>query len=158
MTNFHISCWPPLPVVALTIFAEHHKPMGLEYDGLLWISVCDRQTDRHPVDNFVTVVGENPSCYGILPLSWLWAVNGLSIVCWADRQQVDLTLTANVLQGGQKVLRASQYENLIWPVSSLHLNPIVRQDMGPKWGLLQSPDYTDSKRPLWAPSTMSQHS
>ncbi len=34
---------------------------------------------NNPVDNFGTVVGENPSCYGILPL---WAVNGLSIVCW----------------------------------------------------------------------------
>ncbi len=33
----------------------------------------------YAVDNFGTVVGENPSCYGILPL---WAVNGLSIVCW----------------------------------------------------------------------------
>ncbi len=41
-----------------------------------------------PVDNFGTVVGENPSCYGVLPL---WTVNGLftftllyfSIVCWA---------------------------------------------------------------------------
>ncbi len=36
-----------------------------------------------PVDNFGTVVGENPSCYGILPL---WAVNGLSIVCWDVNQ------------------------------------------------------------------------
>ncbi len=32
-----------------------------------------------PVDNFGTVVGENPTPYGILAL---WAVNGLSIVCW----------------------------------------------------------------------------
>ncbi len=36
-------------------------------------------SNRCPVDNFGTVVGENPSCYGILPL---WAVNRLSIVCW----------------------------------------------------------------------------
>ncbi len=35
----------------------------------------------YPVDNFGTVEGENPSCYGILPL---WAVNELSIVCWVQ--------------------------------------------------------------------------
>ena len=34
---------------------------------------------KFPVDNFGTVVGENPTPYGILAL---WAVNGLSIVCW----------------------------------------------------------------------------
>ncbi len=34
----------------------------------------------HTVDNFGTVVGENPTPYGILAL---WAVNGLSIVYWA---------------------------------------------------------------------------
>ncbi len=42
------------------------------------------------VDNFETVVGENPSCYGILPL---WDVNGLSIVCLAEDtvdQPIDL--------------------------------------------------------------------
>ena len=33
----------------------------------------------NPVDNFGTVVGENPTPYGILAL---WAVNGLSIVYW----------------------------------------------------------------------------
>ena len=32
-----------------------------------------------PVDNFGTVVGENPTPNGILAL---WAVNGLSIVNW----------------------------------------------------------------------------
>ncbi len=32
-----------------------------------------------PVDNCGTVVGENPTPYGILAL---WAVNGLSIVYW----------------------------------------------------------------------------
>ncbi len=32
-------------------------------------------------DNFGTVVGENPTPYGILAL---WAVNGLSIVCWDE--------------------------------------------------------------------------
>ena len=32
-----------------------------------------------PVDNFGTVVGENPTLYGILAL---WAVDGLSIVYW----------------------------------------------------------------------------
>ena len=32
------------------------------------------------VDNFGTVVGENPTPYEILAL---WAVNGLSIVYWA---------------------------------------------------------------------------
>ncbi len=36
---------------------------------------------RDPVDNFGTVVGENPTPYGILAL---WAVNGLSIVYWGD--------------------------------------------------------------------------
>ncbi len=33
----------------------------------------------YPVDNFGTVVGENPTPYGNLAL---WAVNGLSIVYW----------------------------------------------------------------------------
>ena len=33
----------------------------------------------YPVDNFGTVVGENPTPYGILAL---WAVNSLSIVYW----------------------------------------------------------------------------
>ncbi len=32
-----------------------------------------------PADNFGTVVGEDPTLYEILAL---WAVNGLSIVCW----------------------------------------------------------------------------
>ena len=36
-----------------------------------------------PVDNFGTVVGENPTPYGILAL---WAVNSLSIVYWATLQ------------------------------------------------------------------------
>ncbi len=35
--------------------------------------------ERIPVDNFGTVVGENPTPYGILALR---AVNGLSIVYW----------------------------------------------------------------------------
>ncbi len=35
--------------------------------------------NRNPVDNFGTVVGENPTPYGILALR---AVNSLSIVCW----------------------------------------------------------------------------
>ena len=34
---------------------------------------------ENPIDNFGTVVGENPTPHGILAL---WAVNGLSIVCW----------------------------------------------------------------------------
>ncbi len=33
----------------------------------------------NPVDNFWTVVDENPTPYGILAL---WAINGLSIVYW----------------------------------------------------------------------------
>ena len=36
-------------------------------------------TQNNPVDNFGTVVGEYPTPYGILAL---WAVNGLSLVCW----------------------------------------------------------------------------
>ncbi len=35
----------------------------------------------NPLDNFGTVVGENPTPYGILAL---WAVNSLSIVYWED--------------------------------------------------------------------------
>ncbi len=35
-----------------------------------------------PGDNFGTVVGENQTPYGILSM---WAVNGLSIVCWVHR-------------------------------------------------------------------------
>ncbi len=34
---------------------------------------------QNPVDNFGTVVGENPTPYGILAL---WTVNSLSIVHW----------------------------------------------------------------------------
>ncbi len=37
----------------------------------------------YPVDNSGTVVGENPDSYAILAL---WAVHGLSIVCWVDVQ------------------------------------------------------------------------
>ncbi len=37
------------------------------------------ETVLSPVDNFGTVVGENPTPYGMLAL---WAVNGLSIVYW----------------------------------------------------------------------------
>ncbi len=35
----------------------------------------------YPVDNFGTVVGKNPTPYGILAL---WAVTGLSIVYWVS--------------------------------------------------------------------------
>ncbi len=44
----------------------------------IWIS----PTEWHLVDNFGTVVGENPTPYGILAL---WAVNGLSIVYWVSK-------------------------------------------------------------------------
>ncbi len=43
----------------------------------------DSKKMTDPADNLGTVVGENPSCYGILPL---WGVNGLSIVCWGPIQ------------------------------------------------------------------------
>ncbi len=43
-----------------------------------------------PVDNFGTVVGENPTPYGILAL---WVVNGLSIVYWDDLQGFPTELT-----------------------------------------------------------------
>ncbi len=36
-----------------------------------------------PVDNFGTVVSENPTPYGILAL---WTVNGLSIVYWGNEK------------------------------------------------------------------------
>ncbi len=39
-----------------------------------------------PLDNFGTVVGENPTPYGILAL---WAVNGLSIVYWGRTTKYD---------------------------------------------------------------------
>ncbi len=38
--------------------------------------------DNIPVDNFGTVVGENPTPYRILAL---WVVNGLSIIYWDIR-------------------------------------------------------------------------
>ncbi len=41
-----------------------------------------------PVDNFGTVVGENPTPYGILAL---WAVNGLSIVYWVVHYTTTVT-------------------------------------------------------------------
>ena len=40
---------------------------------------CTFTMFSNPVDNFGTVVGENPTPYGVLAL---WAVNGLSIVYW----------------------------------------------------------------------------
>ncbi len=42
-------------------------------------SKVKKQYTAIPVDNFGTVVGENPTPYGILAL---WAVNSLSIVYW----------------------------------------------------------------------------
>ncbi len=54
-----------------------------------------------PVDNFGTVVGENPTPYGILVL---WAVNGLSIVYW-----VRIKSRSNVLQKVPKCLRSRQF-------------------------------------------------
>ena len=48
-----------------------------------WISLITYKdlvfSIKYPVDNFGTVVGENPNTYGILAL---WTVNGLSIVYW----------------------------------------------------------------------------
>ncbi len=46
-------------------------------------------TYSYPVDNFGTVVGENPTPNGILAL---WAVYGLSIVYWVRSLQVPLWL------------------------------------------------------------------
>ena len=43
-----------------------------------------------PVDNFGTVVGENPTPYGILAF---WAVNGLSIVYWVGRVRLSLSVS-----------------------------------------------------------------
>ncbi len=47
---------------------------------------------RHPVDNFATVVGENPSCYGIYHC-------GLSMDCQlsAGHAVTQTTVTASVL-------------------------------------------------------------
>ena len=53
------------------------------------ISFCTyswpRGADSVPRDNFGTVVGEDPTPYVILAL---WAVNGLSIVCWGGLLQI----------------------------------------------------------------------
>ncbi len=68
----------PLGMVA-TITSCSHKnmPLMVWYRlGNQWLFSC---YFCNPVDNFGIVVGENPSCYGILTL---WAVNCLSIVCW----------------------------------------------------------------------------
>ncbi len=46
-----------------------------------------------PVDNFGTVVGENPTPYGILAL---WAVNGLSIVYWESIHAISVTRNAQI--------------------------------------------------------------
>ncbi len=73
-----------LPQAARQSKAQHnYKPhstrvrsMGMHFLTLL-ILTFDLYVN--PVDNFGTVVGENPTPYGILAL---WAVNELSIVYW----------------------------------------------------------------------------
>ncbi len=56
----------------------HHLPDGYTVDIVMTKLVYVMKI-RNPVDNFGTVVGENPTPYGTLAL---WAVNGLSIVYW----------------------------------------------------------------------------
>ena len=51
----------------------------MKVSGILWCSY-----DGCPVDNFGTVVGENPTPYGILAFR---AVNGLSIV-WVTENNI----------------------------------------------------------------------
>ncbi len=64
------------------IFTYPHSSWGL---CMPFSQHCDTYHAPHtmeifiPVDNFGTVVGENPTPYGILAL---WAVNSLSIVYW----------------------------------------------------------------------------
>ncbi len=55
----------PLPTLAINKL-DHYKKI-------------DNEASLFPVDNFGTVVGENPTPYGILAL---WSVNGLSIFYW----------------------------------------------------------------------------
>ena len=50
-----------------------------------------RQIMHFPVDNFGTVVGENPTPYEILAL---WAVNGLSVVYWVGNVHLSVSLSA----------------------------------------------------------------
>ncbi len=59
-----------------SIFLFHFESQQNEFDTLFWLCL----EELPPVDNFGTVVGENPAPYGILAL---WAVNSLSIVFWA---------------------------------------------------------------------------
>ncbi len=53
---------------------------------------------QFPVDNFGTVVGENPTPYGILAL---WAVNGLSIVYWVGN--IKATSKQYFVPNGKKI-------------------------------------------------------
>ena len=58
-----------------------HQPC---YIFFLPLSDYANEADLHtPVDKSGTVVGENPDPYAILAL---WAVNGLSIVCWDENK------------------------------------------------------------------------
>ncbi len=50
---------------------------SIQDSALANVNICLQMLT--PGDNFGTVVGENPTPYEDLAL---WAVNGLSIVCW----------------------------------------------------------------------------
>ncbi len=60
------------------VSCQKSENVGLYKDPVVF--ECDWSSyNNYPVDNFGTVVGENPTPYGNLAL---WAVNGLSIVYW----------------------------------------------------------------------------
>ncbi len=82
------------------ITTEHFKVRPLKINGLFLVQnfleldarVKTKQAGKrqcanraYPADKFGTVVGENPTPYGNLAL---WAVNGLSIVCWVGLVQI----------------------------------------------------------------------
>ncbi len=78
-----------------------------------------------PVDNFGTVVGENPTPYGSLAL---WAVNGLSIVYWVPRKHFwdpgRPGLTMESLDF--RVLAGQGPKNASWVTLFEHYNCVIR--------------------------------
>ncbi len=90
------------------------------------VTDCHLHFEISPVDNFGTVVGENPSCYGNLPL---WAVNGLSIVCWeitSDSSKTLNYLPFNHFNDTRLVMRQKQQRSATFGHSCLSLTLIVR--------------------------------
>ncbi len=102
-------------IILLLIFVSHVFGKAifiLLIDGLIvfkgtipiffFCGTLQNSRTDNPVDNFGTVVGENPTPYGILAL---WAVNSLSIVYWEPlRYFTPLVYNAHSFPNGSRSL------------------------------------------------------